>query len=58
VATRKPSKEDASDFNTDVAVAIRKATGNKHVRGEDLLSDPRLKKEFREIKKRAAAKQT
>jgi hypothetical protein len=53
VATRKPS---ASDFNTGVAVLARKATGTKKVKGEDLISDPKLKKQFREIKKRAAAK--
>jgi hypothetical protein len=54
VATRKP--EEASDFNMDIAVLVRKTTGSKKVRGEDLLSDPRMKKEFREIKKRAASK--
>jgi hypothetical protein len=53
VATRKPSDSDA---NTTAAVLVRKATGTKKVRGEDLISDPRLKKEFREIKKRAASK--
>jgi hypothetical protein len=59
VATRKPSsKEDAADFNTDIAVMVRKATGSKKVRGEDLLSDPRMKKEFRDIKKRAAIKKS
>jgi hypothetical protein len=50
VATRKP------DFNTDIAVLVRRTTGSKKVRGEDLLSDPRMKKEFRAIKKRAAKK--
>jgi hypothetical protein len=57
VATRKPaSNEDAPDFNTAAAVLVRKVTGTKRVRGEDLLSDPRMKKEFRAIKKRAAKK--
>jgi len=58
VATRKPKDEDAPDFNTDVAVLVRKATGTKRVRGEDLISDPVLKKKFREIKKRAASKKS
>jgi len=53
VATRKPSPPD---FNSDVAVLVRKATGTKRVRSEDLISDPKLKQEFREIKKRAASK--
>jgi len=53
VANRKP---DSSDFNSDVAVLVRKVTGTKPVRGEDLISDPKLKKKFREIKKRAAVK--
>jgi hypothetical protein len=57
VATRKPaSEEDASDFNTGVAVLVRKVTGTKRVRGEDLLSDPKMKKRFQALKKRAAAK--
>jgi hypothetical protein len=54
VPTRKT--EEASDFNTDIAVLVRRATGSKKVRGEDLLSDPRMKREFRAIKKRAAKK--
>jgi len=54
VANRKPS--EAPDFNSDIAVLVRKATESKKVRGEDLLSDPRMKKEFREIKRRAATK--
>ena len=55
MATGKPSKADAPDFNTDVAIAVRKVTGSKRIRGEDLISDPKLKKKFRQIKKRAAA---
>jgi hypothetical protein len=35
---------------------VRKVTGSKRVRGEDLLSDLRMKKEFRALKKRAASK--
>ncbi|MEY2498231.1 MAG: hypothetical protein QOD12_1787 [Verrucomicrobiota bacterium] len=35
---------------------VRKVTGTKRVRGEDLISDPKLKKEFRALKKRAASK--
>jgi hypothetical protein len=58
VATGKPPKDEASDFNSDVAVAVRKITGTKRVRGEDLISDPALKKKFREIKKRAASKKS
>jgi hypothetical protein len=59
VANRKPPKEsEESDFNTDVAVAVRKITGSDKVRGEDLLSDPKLKKKFRDIKKRYAVKKS
>jgi len=53
VATRKSVDSDA---NTTAAVLVRKATGTKRVRGEDLISDPKLKKEFREIKKRDASR--
>lgn len=53
MATRKPA---ASDFNSGVAVLLRKATGTKPVKGEDLISDPKLKKAFIAAKKRAAAK--
>jgi hypothetical protein len=54
VANRKP--EEDPDFNSDVAVLVRKATGTKRVRGEDLISDPKLKKKFRALKKRTASK--
>jgi hypothetical protein len=50
VATRKQAAEDC---NTTTAVLVRKATGTKKVRGEDLITDPKLKKQFREIKKQA-----
>ena len=53
MANRKP---DTSDFNTGVAVLLRRATGTKKTKGEDLISDPWLKKAFMEAKKRAAAK--
>jgi hypothetical protein len=53
VANRKPSE---ADFNTDVAILLRRATGTKRVRDEDLISDPKLKKQFRDLKKRAANK--
>jgi hypothetical protein len=55
VATRKPSDSDA---NTTAAVLVRRATGTKKVRGEDLISDPGLKKKFREIKRQAETKKT
>ena len=54
----KTASEESSDFNTDVAVLVRRTTGTKKVRGEDLLSDPRMKKEFHAIKKRAASKKS
>lgn len=53
MANRKPATED---FNTEIAVLVRRATGTKKQKGEDLISDPKLKKVFREAKKRAAAK--
>ncbi len=53
MANRKPA---SPDFNTGIATLVRKATGTKPVKGEDLISDPKLKKAFREAKKRAAKK--
>ena len=53
MANRKPVE---SDFNSDVAVLLRRATGTKKTKGEDLISDLGLKKAFLEAKKRAADK--
>jgi len=53
MAKQKPA---TGDFNTGVAVLLRKATGTKKVKGEDLIGDPKLKKAFIEAKKRAANK--
>jgi len=47
-------KSAESDFNTGIAVLVQKATGSKPVKGEDLIRGPKLKKAFREAKKRAA----
>jgi len=49
-------KQPASDFNRGIATLVRKATGTKKVKGEDLISDPKLKKAFIAAKKRAAKK--
>lgn len=53
MATRKPSQPD---FNSGVVSAVLELTGTKKKGGESLISDPKLRKQFREIKKRAAAK--
>ena len=53
MANRKPVE---SDFNTGIAVLLRKATGTKKQKGEDLISDPALKKAFIALKKKAAKK--
>ena len=47
-------KTSDSDFNSGVAVLLRKATGTKKQNGEDLISDPKLKKKFIALKKKAA----
>jgi len=44
------------DVNEQAALLVRKATGTKKQKGEDLIRDPKLKAAFKEAKKRAAKK--
>jgi len=53
VANRKPK---SPDFNTGAAVAVLEVTGTKKQKGEDLIGDPKLRKAFIALKKRAKAK--
>ena len=50
MANRKP------DVSVATVLLLNKATGTKKQKGEDLISDPKLKKAFIAAKKRAAAK--
>jgi hypothetical protein len=52
MANPKPEK----DANTDAEKAVRKVTGAKPQKGEDLIRDPKLKAAFIELKKLAAKK--
>lgn len=47
---------ETDQANTGVAVLVRKSTGTKRQKGEDLISDPKLRKEFAALKKKAAKK--
>jgi hypothetical protein len=49
-------KKSGQDFNSSAATAVLELTGSKRVKGEDLISDPKLRKAFTEAKKRAKAK--
>jgi len=53
VANSKPKSQDA---NTSAAVAVLELTGSDPVKGEDLISDPKLKKAFKDAKKQAKSK--
>lgn len=44
------------DVNTATVAAVALATGTRIPKGEDLISDPKLKKAFREAKKRVQKK--
>ena len=44
------------DANATAATLVRKATGSKRVKGESLMGSARLRKAFRDAKKRAKAK--
>ena len=47
-------KPPLSDANATAARLVREATGEKPVRGEDLIEDPELRKQFVAAKKRYA----
>ena len=53
MANSKPKSQDA---NTCAAAAVLELTDSAPVKGEDLISDPKLKKAFKDAKKRAKAK--
>ena len=45
-----------SDVSVGAALLVRKATGGKKTKGEDLIADPKLRKAYIAAKKRAKAK--
>jgi hypothetical protein len=53
VANRKKSGQD---FNTSALAAVLEITDSGPVKGEDLIGDPKLRKAFKDAKRRARAK--
>jgi hypothetical protein len=53
VANSKPKHQDA---NTNAVTAVLEITESEPEKGEDLIADPKLKKAFKDAKKRAKAK--
>jgi hypothetical protein len=53
MANPKPKPQD---INASAAVAVLELTDSEPVKGEDLIEDPKLRKAFKDAKKRAKAK--
>jgi hypothetical protein len=53
VANLKPKCQDVS---TSALAAVLEITESEPVKGEDLIGDPKLRKAFKDAKKRAKAK--
>ena len=49
-------KQKELDLNSGVATAVMELTDSERVKGEDLIADPKLRKAFKDAKKRAKAK--
>lgn len=49
-------KKKGQDFNSGAATAVLELTDSKRAKGEDLIADPKLRKAFKDAKKKAKAK--
>lgn len=50
------SKPKSQDVNATASSAVLELTESDQVKGEDLIADPKLRKAFKEAKKKAKAK--
>jgi hypothetical protein len=48
--------KNTRDINAGAASAVKKTTYSGPAKGEDLIADPKLRKAFKDAKKRAKAK--
>lgn len=53
---KHPRFKHKQDLNASAALAVKDATDSKPGKGEDLIADPKLRKAFKDAKKRAKAK--